>query len=104
MKAVKIFGLVVFSIGFFLFNATAFWASYRLTAEVVREKIDHKQKLELFTAHASPVIGQTFTSNHDFVSALDDVFERANKQQLQHYKITDAEIEEIIERSKNKFT
>ncbi|MEX2231219.1 MAG: 4Fe-4S dicluster domain-containing protein [Cyclobacteriaceae bacterium] len=104
MKALKIFGLAIFLIGFFLFNATTFWASFKLTAEVLQEKIADKQKLDLFTTHASPIIGKTFTSNHAFVSALNNVFDRANREQLKKYNITDAEIEQIIERSNNKFT
>ncbi|HET9485846.1 MAG TPA: 4Fe-4S ferredoxin, partial [Chryseosolibacter sp.] len=104
MKALKIIGLLLFVIGFFLFNATAFRASYKLTPAIVKEKISASQKRDLFARHADPVMGQVFTSNHQFVRALTDVFERANAQQLEIYGISDAEIDRILDISRNKFT
>lgn len=104
MKALKIFGLIIFLTGFFLFNATTFWATYRLTSDGVKENIEEQERYALFIEHASPLIGKTFTSNHRFVSALQEVFDRANKQQLERYNISDAEIEEIIKNSQNKLT
>jgi ferredoxin-type protein NapH len=104
MRSIKTSGLVIFLAGFFLFNATAFWASYRLTEEVAKEKIADKQKLQLFTDHATTLLGKTFDSNHQFLSALNDVFDRVNKQQLERYHVTDEEIEQIIKSSDGKFT
>lgn len=104
MKTIKIFGLLIFAVGFFLFNATFFWADYQLTGKVVKEKIADKQKLALFTEHALPVMGKKFTSTRDFVSALEVIFERVNKQQLDRYNITIGEIEQIVERSREKFS
>jgi ferredoxin-type protein NapH len=103
MQVIKILGLATFLIGFFLFNATTFWASYRLTPEVVKEKISGKQKEDLFIQNASLLINKKFTSNHSFVSALTEVFDRANKQQLERYNISEEEIERIVEKSHNKF-
>lgn len=84
MKALKTFGLILFVIGFFLFNAIPFWADYNLTPAIVREKITDRQKQELFLRHATGVTGNLFTSTHRFVAALSDVFDRANKEQLSH--------------------
>lgn len=104
MRALKISGLIIFLIGFLLFNATTFWASYRLTEEILQEKIADKKKLALFQEHSAGMLGKTFTSNHRFVSRLDEVFTRANEQQLERYHISDADIEHIISESKNEFT
>lgn len=104
MRTIKIIGLGFFLIGFFLFNATFFWASYRLTPEVLKEKITDKQKQGLFIQNATPLIGKKFTSNHDFVSALDEVFERVNKRQLERYNITEEEIEQINQVGFNRYT
>jgi ferredoxin-type protein NapH len=104
MKAIKVSGLLIFVAGFFLFNATPFMARYRLTDKVLLEKISDESKLQLFTAHAGEMLGRTHHSNHRFVSALDDVFDRANERQLERFSISEAEIDEIIERTGNKFT
>ena len=103
MKVIKISGLIIFIIGFFLFNATSFWATYRLTGDLLQEKIAGEKKLALFTAHASPLLDHTFTSNRRFVSALGEVFSRANEQQLERYGISDVEIKAILDRSESKF-
>ena len=104
MKAIKISGLIVFVTGFFLFNATTFWAEYRLTHEVLQEKITDKNKRERFAGHASSILKKTFSSNHRFVSELDEVFKRVNEQQMERYSISEADIDRIIEESQNTFT
>lgn len=104
MKALKIIGLVVFLVGFFLFNASTFWASYKLTPAVVSEKIKDGQKQDLFMRHAAAVTGKVFTSNHRFVNALSRVFDEANKAQLERYDISEEEIERILEISRDKFS
>lgn len=82
MKTIKIFGLLVFVAGFFLFNATFFWADYRLTPEIVKEKISDGESQQVFMQYSTPLFNKELSSNHDFVSALDDIFERINKQSL----------------------
>lgn len=104
MRALKISGLFIFLIGFFLFNATAFWASFRLTEDILQENIQDKKKLALFQQHSAGMMGKTFTSNHRFIRQLDGVFARANEQQLKRYHISDEEIDEIISKSENTFT
>ena len=93
MRAVKISGLIIFVAGFFLFNASSFWASYQLTPEILKAKISDGKKLELFTQHASEFLGKSFSSNYRFVTALTDVFNKANEQHLERYGITDADIQ-----------
>ena len=104
MRIVKITGLLIFLAGFFLFNAATFLAEYRLTAEVIREKITDGKKQELFREYSRGIVDKTFSSSHSFVSALQETFDAINRAQLDRYKITEQEIDEIIRRSKGKFT
>lgn len=103
MRSTQILGLMIFTVGFCLFNAITFLADYKLTAGIVREKIIEDRKANLFLNHANGVLGQTYGTSHAFVSALDDVFTSANKQQLEQYKITENEIERIVAQNENKF-
>lgn len=104
MRAIKISGLIIFITGFFLFNASTFWATYKLTPEIVSGKITDEKKRALFIAHAADLLGREFYSNHQFVVALNQVFRQANEQQLERYRITDSEIEKILSQSQNKLT
>lgn len=104
MRALKISGLAIFIIGFFLFNATTFWASYKLTHGIVQEKITDPDKAALFQEHSAGMLEETFVSNHRFVTRLDEVFTRANEHQLERYSFSDADIEKIIEKSEGTFT
>ena len=104
MKAIKIFGLVVFLTGFLLFNAVPFLADYQLTNEIVQARITDPEKQALFLRHAEPVIDFYITSGHRFVQSLEDIFDRANRQQLRRYQVTEEDIEQILERSRNTFT
>lgn len=104
MKTLTITGLMMFLTGFIIFNISTLWASYTLTENIVGEKIDDPRKRDLFLQHADHLMAKTITSNHDFVQALQKVFDQANKQQLQRYNITEAEIQQVLERSNNKFT
>ncbi len=82
MNTIKISGLIIFIAGFFLFNATAFWASYRLSPDAVIEHVSDEGRRDIFLDHAGNIIGKTFTSSFAFVSALDDTFEEANKGEM----------------------
>lgn len=103
MKTITITGLALFVAGFILFNAIPFWAEFRLTPEVVKEKIADEKKSNLFLRHARPVIDRTFTSSHSFVSGLDHVFDDANAEQLQRYAITNDDMSSIIGRNHDTF-
>jgi hypothetical protein len=103
MKTLKIIGLALFLIGFLLFNAVNFTAHYRLTADIVKEKISDKKRSELFLVHAGPIMTKTFSSSGSFVSALKQVFDEANAAQLRRYSVTDEEIADIVQRSHNIF-
>lgn len=103
IRATKWSGLAIFLVGFFLFNATTFWASYRLTDGILEREITDEKKAGLFRDHATSLIGKTFSSNHRLVSELDDIFDQANKAQLEKFQITDADIQKIIDKNESKF-
>lgn len=104
MRTLGISGLIMFIAGFLLFNIVPFLTSYRLTEEVLATRISDKEKQNLFARHAGAMIGETFPTSHSFVSALQDVFDRANEEQLRRYRITEEDIDAIIRKSKNTFT
>ena len=104
MRIIKIAGLLIFLAGFVLFNAATFLAEYRLTAQIIREKITDVKKQELFRQHSGSMVDTTFSSSRSFVSALQGTFDAINRVQLDRYKITEQDIDEIIRRSKGKFT
>lgn len=103
MKTIKITGICLFLAGFTLFNAIIFWADYRLSAGIAKEKIKDENQYALFTRFGADMIGKTYSSAHGFVSALDEVFNRANEKQLARYRISDAEIAKILQQSHDRF-
>ena len=102
MRIVKIIGLFIFLSGFIFFNTSFFWSQYRLTPEVVREKMTDKQKQELFVNEAASMMGKEFPSANKFISALQQIFDQVNQKQLERYQITDDDIKALMQRSKNK--
>ena len=103
-QRLKLIGLIIFVSGFILFNVTTFWADYVLTFEIIDQKLPDANKRELFKEHAGAIIGKRFSTSHQFVAALEDVFDAANRSQLERYRITPKDIDEILNRSDNRFT
>lgn len=103
MKTIKITGICLFLAGFTLFNAIIFWADYRLSAGIAKEKIKDENQYALFTQFGADMIGKTYSSAHGFLSALDEVFNRANEKQLGRYRISDADIAKILQQSHDRF-
>jgi len=104
MRAIKLFGLLVFIIGFILFNLVFFFASYRLTPEAINAKISDTFKRELFLMASSDIQEQEFTSSFSFVSELKKLFEQVNQEQLSNYGITQEEILDLVARSGKQFS
>src|SRR5688572_19260171 len=104
MKTLKISGLVIFLIGFFIFNASFFWADFKLTPEVVQHTITDKEKSALFISGASTLLNKTIESNFQFVSGLEDIFERINEQQVEKFNITPEELNALISANGNRFS
>ncbi len=104
MRAIKLFGLLVFIIGFTLFNVVFFLASYRLTREAINAKISDTSKRELFLSASSDIQQQEFTSSFSFVSELKKLFEQINQEQLSNYGITQEEILDLVARGGKQFS
>jgi ferredoxin-type protein NapH len=104
MRTLKLFGLIIFIVGFLIFNASFFWAQYKLTTKVVSEKITNEGKRALFLNKAESLIDIEIPSNHEFVQKLSKIFEEINTDQLERYAISKEEIEQIVAKSGNMFT
>ena len=98
MKSLKILGLVLFAAGFFLFNASFFWADYTLTASTVEEKINDSIKKELFLTHSAKLLNRRVDSNFTFVKELSRIFESINDQVIENFRISDEDIAKIAQR------
>lgn len=103
MKFIKVSGLLIFVGGFILFNLLNFFGGYRLTMDVVRENISDAPRRELFAQHATAILDKPYSSAREFVSALQDVFDDANREQLEQYRINDNEIDQILKRNNLRF-
>jgi len=104
MKTTKTIGLLLFIAGFTLFNASFFWATYRLAPQQVRGKLSNDKKAELFLKYAEPVLNQDFPSNFIFVSKLNAVFRSANEQQIKVYAFTEDEVNTLVSLNRDKFS
>jgi ferredoxin-type protein NapH len=103
MKLLKILGLLIFSIGFFVFNASFFWADYTLTTAIVQEKIADEKKRELFLSEASHLLDRTVSSNFEFVKGLSAIFEKVNAKQIERFNISQAELNALVKYSGSTF-
>jgi len=104
MKILKTIGLVLFILGFVLFNSFFFLASYRLTAEQVNEKITDTGKNVLFNEAVKPLLNESVSSQFAFVSKLKKVFARINEQQINQYSFTETEIDKLVDLNPDKFS
>jgi ferredoxin-type protein NapH len=104
MKSLKFFGLILFLTGFFIFNASFFWADYKLTTLVVEEKITDSTKREFFLAEASTLLDRSVESNFEFVAELSNIFESINNRLIKDYEISEDEIKAIAERGGATFS
>jgi ferredoxin-type protein NapH len=104
MKILKTFGLIMFLLGFMLFNALTFFGTYQLRHEIVNEKISDTTKRELFLKSSHDIIGKTFTTQFAFVSDLKSVFRTINESQRERYRIRQSEIDTLVLLSNGRFS
>lgn len=96
IKWIKSLGLLLFLIGFVLFNISFFWSDYRLSSEVVQEKIADSGKAQEFLTAAKNLTSDPGTSNFSFVHQLQTAFEQVNQQQIEKYGFSEAELEKLL--------
>jgi polyferredoxin len=104
MKILKVIGLTIFIIGFFTFNALFFLADYRLTREVVIEKIHDENKRTLFLSEASGLLNQRISSNVEFINRLSEIFVDVNNKLKVQYNITQSELDELEKLNQSTFS
>jgi ferredoxin-type protein NapH len=104
MKFLKLFGLIIFITGFFIFNASIFWADYTLTRNIVEEKVADSTKRKVFLSEASLLLDREVGSNFEFVKQLSLIFENINDKLVKDFRISDAELHTLAERSSKTFS
>jgi polyferredoxin len=98
MKSIRILGLILFIAGFFVFNASFFWADYELTPSIIESKIADSTKRQLFLSESSNLLNRTVNSNFLFVSELSRIFESINTRLVADFSISEKEIANLAER------
>lgn len=104
MRLIKVIGLLLFFIGFFIFNASFFWSDYKLTDDIVREKITEEPKYKLFLSQADSLLNRPIPSNLEFVNHLSAIFKKINARQIEKFKISEKELDAIAALSENRFS
>jgi ferredoxin-type protein NapH len=104
MTSVRVIGLLLFLSGFFIFNASFFWADYKLTKAIVEEKITDESKRKLFLSTGSSLLDQSVESNFSFVNELSKIFHSVNEKVVKDFRISEADIERLAERSGTTFS
>jgi hypothetical protein len=103
MKYLKLSGLVLFVLGFALFNFSFFGSDYRITEALIEQKVGDTTKARLLKAELSESLNKSTSSVFEFVSTLKNSFGRVNETQLLRYQITEVEQEKIKMRSPEAF-
>jgi hypothetical protein len=104
MKIIKTIGLLLFLLGFILFNASFFFSSYHLTAEMVEEKISDSGKEQLFLREAETLLNKEISSNFTFVARLNEIFSSINEKQIKLYAVTDEDVNKLVSLNSGKFS
>ncbi|MDW8287360.1 MAG: hypothetical protein RMJ89_04765, partial [Flammeovirgaceae bacterium] len=85
-------GLMVFIIGFGLFNLVFWGVEFQLSQETLAKAIpDEKHRAKIWQ-HASEMKNKTYESSFGFVSDLSEVFEKVNQQAIHTFGISEVEI------------
>lgn len=98
MKVIKTSGVVIFIVGFALFNALFFVGRYTLTPELIRARVTDPAKAELLEQHGQGLVNAPHGSSFSFVQALHRAFDNANAAQVRQYGITQEDIATVTQR------
>lgn len=104
MKIIKSLGLLIFLVGFILFNATFFFSGYRLTTEIVEVRISDPGKERLFLIEAETLLNTDVSSNFTFVARLNQIFSSINDHQIKLYAVTDEDVSKLVSLNNGKFS
>lgn len=97
MKVLRLVGLTLFLVGLAAFNLTFFLNEYRLTESQVKQIISSSEKAATFSNYTAGLLNKTYSSNFQFISDLDQVFESINQTQLQRFSVRPDEIDLIVQ-------
>ncbi|MCA6378273.1 MAG: 4Fe-4S binding protein [Cytophagales bacterium] len=104
MKYLKTIGLLLFVIGFALFNVSLFWSDYQLTPEIVKSQISEEKKASALLLETKEIVAPEPSSNFKFIADLSAAFERVNERQLAIFSFSDTELDKLASYNKEKFT
>ena len=104
MKYLKTIGLLLFVIGFALFNVSFFWSDYQLSPEIVKSQISDEKKASALLLETKEIVAPEPSSNFKFVANLSAAFERVNERQLAIFSFSDTELDKLASYNKEKFT
>ncbi len=100
MKLIKTLGLIIFLVGFGIFNASFFLDGYQLTPEIVRQQISDEGKQALFLEQTKTLTSKKEASNINFISAVSDAFNAINENALKTYGLSETDISNLVAKSK----
>ncbi len=104
MKYLKTIGLLLFVIGFALFNVSFFWSDYQLSPEIVKSQISDEKKASALLLETKEIVAPEPSSNFKFVANLSAAFERVNERQLAIFSFSYTELDKLASYNKEKFT
>ncbi|MCX8491387.1 MAG: 4Fe-4S binding protein [Cyclobacteriaceae bacterium] len=104
MKHLKSIGLILFVIGFALFNVSFFWSSYQLTPEIVNSQISDEKKASALLLEIKETITTESSSHFKFVADLSAALERVNTTQLSTFELSHTELSKLASYNKEKFS
>lgn len=104
MRIIKSIGLLLFVVGFLLFNGSFFLAKYTLTPEIVKQYISDSQKADIVLSSSEELLTKTYTSVFSFVDVLNKQFVRINEEQLDKYSLTKADVAQLASGPFKKFS
>ncbi|WP_020532084.1 4Fe-4S binding protein [Flexithrix dorotheae] len=96
MKVIKYLGLSLFILGFFIFNASFFLSNYILNKATLQENISDENLSERVLGEITFMLDKSYASNFEFISDLDQTFEKVNEKVLADYGISEEEIKKIV--------
>ena len=103
MKYLKTIGLLLFVIGFALFNVSFFWSGYQLTPEIVKSQVSDEKKAIALLLEIKDIIATESSSNFKFVADLSAAFERVNAKQLATFGLSNTELDKLASYNKENF-
>ncbi|MEM1137149.1 MAG: 4Fe-4S dicluster domain-containing protein [Bacteroidota bacterium] len=98
MKIVKTLGLLLFVIGFTVFNLSFFLGSYKLTPAIVKTQITEELHASVLE-ETSAINDQSVGSSFEFISSIDKAFSSVNASALKNYGISEEEIAQLLKAS-----